>query len=93
MFVPSSGKRMKAIHCIKKKHFLLTKTFWLTAWETNSSLDSQEIPHILWNMKVYYCIYKILGLSDAVELLWSPGEPAYHIQNSFTNTPLPSSLT
>jgi hypothetical protein len=27
-------------------------------WEAKSSSAYQEIPHILWNLKVYYCIHK-----------------------------------
>jgi len=27
-------------------------------WEANNSSGSQEIPHILWNLKVHYHIYK-----------------------------------
>jgi len=27
-------------------------------WEANHFSASQEIPHILWNPKVHYCIYK-----------------------------------
>jgi len=39
--------------------------YWLThsieqshSWEANWISANQEIPHILWNPKVYYCIYK-----------------------------------
>ena len=28
------------------------------SWETNGFAASQEIPHILWNLKVHYCIHK-----------------------------------
>ena len=30
------------------------------SWRANSSTACQEIPHILWNPKVQYCIYKRL---------------------------------
>jgi hypothetical protein len=32
-------------------------------WEANSSHTSQEIPCILWNMKVEYCVQKTLLLA------------------------------
>ena len=28
------------------------------SWEANQFLAGQEIPHILWNLKVYYLIHK-----------------------------------
>jgi hypothetical protein len=28
------------------------------SWEANSNLTSQEIPNLLWNPKVHYCIQK-----------------------------------
>jgi len=31
-----------------------------SSWEANWFSASQEIPHILWNLKVYYCNYKCL---------------------------------
>jgi hypothetical protein len=30
------------------------------SWETNSSSANQEIPRILWNLKVYYVVLKNL---------------------------------
>jgi hypothetical protein len=29
----------------------------------NSSIDRQEILYILWNMKIYYCVHRILLLA------------------------------
>jgi hypothetical protein len=35
-------------------------------WETNSHLASQEISHILGNLKVQHCVHKILLKSEAL---------------------------
>jgi hypothetical protein len=32
------------------------------AGETISSSATQEIPHILWNLKVHYCVHKNISL-------------------------------
>jgi hypothetical protein len=29
-----------------------------SSWEANSHLASQEIPHLLWNSKVHFRVYK-----------------------------------
>jgi len=45
-------------------HYMRQDTYLLTPWsivllqKLNRFLDSQEIPHILWKMKVHYPIYK-----------------------------------
>jgi len=31
-------------------------------WEANSHSSRQEISHLLWSQKVYYCVYKSLPL-------------------------------
>jgi hypothetical protein len=28
----------------------------IPSWEDNSSSASKKIPHILWNLKVHYCV-------------------------------------
>ena len=38
--------------------YLLTHSMEQSPWEVGRSSASQEIPHILWNPKVYYPIYK-----------------------------------
>ena len=45
--------------------FVLLHTYLLTysteqspSWEANRFAASQEIPHILWNPKIHYCIHK-----------------------------------
>jgi hypothetical protein len=32
------------------------------SWEVNSHSASQEIPHLLWNLKVHHCVHKSLPL-------------------------------
>ena len=63
-------------------HYLLTYLLTYSmeqspSWEANRFSASQEIPHILWNPKVHYCIHKypspvpILSHLDAVRTLTS----------------------
>jgi len=35
---------------------------WSHSSESNNSLHSQEMPHIMWNLKFHYCIHRILPL-------------------------------
>ena len=45
------------------------------SWEFNRFSASQEIPHILWNLKVHYCIPNCPGLSWATSIQSMPPHP------------------
>jgi hypothetical protein len=49
----------KPLRFIALPDYLLTNSMEHSpSWEANGFAASQEIPHILWNPKVYYHIYK-----------------------------------
>jgi hypothetical protein len=49
------------IRNITTQHYLLTHSMeQSSSWEANRFSASHEIPHILWNPKVHYCIRKYL---------------------------------
>ena len=41
-------------------YFTYLLTMEQSSWEANQFSASQEIPHILWNPKVHYRVYKFL---------------------------------
>ena len=35
---------------------------WSHSSESNNSLRSEEMLHVMWNLKVHYCVHRILPL-------------------------------
>jgi hypothetical protein len=63
-----------------------------SSWEANSHSASQEIPHLLWNPKVYYRVHNsvplvlILSQTDPVHK-FPPSFPKIHFNIIYTSTP------
>jgi len=59
-FITDLTKRKYFNDCIINTYLLTYSTEQSPSWEANWFAASQEIPRILWNPKVHYCIHKCL---------------------------------
>ena len=56
------------------------------SWRANQSLASQEIPRILWNLKVHYCIYKCTSHVPKLSQINSVYAPQTHLPEDLSGT-------
>jgi hypothetical protein len=70
---------------------------WLTneptlmpSWKGDGYLAGQENPHLLWNLKVYYCVHKNSPL-DSILIQFNPVQNlTMKIHFNIINKPVPS---
>jgi hypothetical protein len=60
------------------------------SWKANKFSPSQEIPSILWNLKVHYNIYNHLSLFWVTSTQSMPPPPPSHFPKIYFNIILPS---
>ena len=60
---------------VLRLQFLILDTYHLDTWEANRFSAGQEIPHILWNPKFHYRIYKCPLLVPTLSHIYSVHAP------------------